>query len=166
VAAVAKKRAAQWKAFQRQSAAASAVLICEAMKVLIQRRHTALETLPTVDRSVEWQIVKQARASRSSSTCAFSLAAMRTKPAIVVPHQGGRFGHDGLFVGVHFEIERTAVVECAFSKMARTFRRHIRVSSKDDLKERMVKGIAEINVAPVVIAGTSSTSAWLDMSVV
>jgi hypothetical protein len=34
--------------------------------------------------------------------------------------------------------------------MARTFLRHIRVTSKDELKQRMLKGIAEINAAPVV----------------
>jgi hypothetical protein len=38
----------------------------------------------------------------------------------------------------------------AFSKMARTFLRHIRVSSKDELKERILKGIAEFNSLPVV----------------
>jgi len=42
------------------------------------------------------------------------------------------------------------LIECAFSKMARTFLRHIRVSSKDELKQRILKGIAEINAAPVV----------------
>ena len=42
------------------------------------------------------------------------------------------------------------LIECAFSKMARTFLRHIRVSSKEDLKQRVLKGIAEINAAPVV----------------
>jgi len=42
------------------------------------------------------------------------------------------------------------LIECAFSKMARTFLRHIRVTSKDDLKQRILKGIAEINAAPVV----------------
>ncbi len=42
------------------------------------------------------------------------------------------------------------LIECAFSKMARTFLRHIRVSSKEDLKQRILKGIAEINAAPVV----------------
>jgi transposase len=41
------------------------------------------------------------------------------------------------------------LVECAFSKMARTFLRHIRVTSKDDLKNRILKGIAEINESPV-----------------
>jgi transposase len=42
------------------------------------------------------------------------------------------------------------LIECAFSKMARTFLRHIRVSSKEDLKQRIHKGIAEINASPVV----------------
>lgn len=41
------------------------------------------------------------------------------------------------------------LVECAFSKMARTFLRHIRVTSKDELKERILKGIAEFNEKPV-----------------
>ncbi|MGH8569604.1 MAG: IS630 family transposase [Gammaproteobacteria bacterium] len=41
------------------------------------------------------------------------------------------------------------LIECAFSKMARTFLRHIRVTSKADLKERILKGIAEFNEAPV-----------------
>jgi len=42
------------------------------------------------------------------------------------------------------------LIECAFSKMARTFLRHIRVKSKDELKSRILKGIAEINASPVV----------------
>lgn len=42
------------------------------------------------------------------------------------------------------------LIECAFSKMARTFLRHIRVNSKDELKQRILKGIAEFNAAPVV----------------
>jgi transposase len=42
------------------------------------------------------------------------------------------------------------LIEMAFSKMARTFLRHIRVSSKDELKERILKGIAEFNSSPVV----------------
>ena len=37
------------------------------------------------------------------------------------------------------------LIECALSKMARTFLRHIRVTSK----ERVLKGIAEFNEAPV-----------------
>ena len=42
------------------------------------------------------------------------------------------------------------LIECAFSKMARTFLRHIRVKSIDELKQRILKGIAEFNAAPVV----------------
>lgn len=42
------------------------------------------------------------------------------------------------------------LIECAFSKMARTFLRHIRVTSINDLKERILKGIAEMNETPVV----------------
>jgi len=41
------------------------------------------------------------------------------------------------------------LVECAFSKMVRSFLRHIRVTSKKELKERILKGIAEINDTPV-----------------
>ena len=42
------------------------------------------------------------------------------------------------------------LVETVFSKMARTFLRHIRVSSKEELKDRILKGIKEINESPVV----------------
>ena len=42
------------------------------------------------------------------------------------------------------------LIECAFSKMARTFLRHIRVNSIDELKSRILKGIDEINASPVV----------------
>jgi transposase len=41
------------------------------------------------------------------------------------------------------------LVETLFGKMARTFLRHIRVDSKAELKERIMRGIAEINAAPV-----------------
>lgn len=42
------------------------------------------------------------------------------------------------------------IVETLFGKMARTFLRHIRVKSWAELKARILKGIAEINAAPVV----------------
>jgi len=42
------------------------------------------------------------------------------------------------------------LIECAFSKMARTFLRHIRVKSKGELKERILNGFAEFNASPVV----------------
>ena len=41
------------------------------------------------------------------------------------------------------------LIECAFSKMARTFLRHIRVSSVAELKQRILQGIAEFNQTPV-----------------
>lgn len=41
------------------------------------------------------------------------------------------------------------LVETLFGKMARTFLRHIRVDSKAELKERIMRGVAEINSAPV-----------------
>jgi len=58
----------------------------------------------------------------------------------------------GRFVYVHTPKHGSwlNLVEMAFSKMARTFLRHIRVSSKDELKERILKGINEFNSSPVV----------------
>lgn len=42
------------------------------------------------------------------------------------------------------------LVETLFGKMARTFLKHIRVNSKQELKERIILGIKEINDSPVV----------------
>jgi transposase len=42
------------------------------------------------------------------------------------------------------------LVETLFGKMARTFLKHIRVGSKQELKERILLGIKEINDSPVV----------------
>lgn len=58
----------------------------------------------------------------------------------------------GRFVYVHTPKHGSwlNLIETAFSKMARTFLRHIRVSSKAELKERILKGIDEINSAPAV----------------
>jgi len=42
------------------------------------------------------------------------------------------------------------LVETLFGKMARTFLKNIRVNSKDELRQRILKGIEEINDAPVV----------------
>jgi transposase len=42
------------------------------------------------------------------------------------------------------------IIESFFGKMARTFLRSIRVSSKDELKARILKYIREINEMPVV----------------
>ena len=58
----------------------------------------------------------------------------------------------GRFVYVHTPKHGSwlNLVESAFSKMARSFLRHIRVSSKEELKERILKGVKEINSVPVV----------------
>ncbi|MGH8059158.1 MAG: IS630 family transposase [Candidatus Entotheonellia bacterium] len=42
------------------------------------------------------------------------------------------------------------IVETLFGKMTRTFLRHIRVQSWQELRDRILQGIAEINAAPVV----------------
>jgi transposase len=42
------------------------------------------------------------------------------------------------------------IVETLFGKMARTFLKHIRVGSLDELRQRILKGIDEINQMPVV----------------
>lgn len=42
------------------------------------------------------------------------------------------------------------VVETLFGKMARTFLKHIRVDSVTELRNRILKGVAEINSSPVV----------------
>jgi transposase len=42
------------------------------------------------------------------------------------------------------------LVETLFGKMSRTFLKHIRVASKEELKQRILKGIEEINAEPVV----------------
>ena len=41
------------------------------------------------------------------------------------------------------------LIESAFSKMARSILRHIRVTSLDDLRQRILKGIEEMNANPV-----------------
>lgn len=43
------------------------------------------------------------------------------------------------------------IIECFFSKFTRVFLRNIRVSSKDELKTRILKYIDEVNSNPVVI---------------
>ncbi len=42
------------------------------------------------------------------------------------------------------------IIECLFSKMARSFLRGIRVASKKELKERILKYFDELNQMPVV----------------
>ncbi|MEI6078179.1 MAG: IS630 family transposase [Verrucomicrobiota bacterium] len=60
--------------------------------------------------------------------------------------------HPNRFVYVHTPKHGSwlNLVETLFGKMARTFLRGIRVRSWAELKERILRGIAEINAAPVV----------------
>ena len=59
--------------------------------------------------------------------------------------------HPGRFEYVHTPKHGSwlNLVESTFSKMARSFLRHIRVSSLDELKTRILKGIEEMNAQPV-----------------
>jgi transposase len=59
--------------------------------------------------------------------------------------------HPGRFEYIHTPKHGSwlNLVESAFSKMARSFLRHIRVASLDELKHRILKGIDEMNAHPV-----------------
>ena len=61
-------------------------------------------------------------------------------------------GRPGRFIYVHTPKHGSwlNLVETLFGKMARTFLKHIRVNSKQELKERILLGIKEINDSPVV----------------
>ena len=61
-------------------------------------------------------------------------------------------GSPGRFIYVHTPKHGSwlNLVETLFGKMARTFLKHIRVSSKKELKDRILVGIKEINDSPVV----------------
>ena len=58
----------------------------------------------------------------------------------------------GRFIYIHTPVHGSwlNLAETLFGKMARTFLKAIRVTSWDDLKERILKGVAEINNSPVV----------------
>jgi transposase len=43
------------------------------------------------------------------------------------------------------------LIETVFGKMARTFLRGIRIKSREELKQRILQGIREMNLAPVVV---------------
>lgn len=61
-------------------------------------------------------------------------------------------GRPGRFLYVHTPKHGSwlNLVETLFGKMARTFLKHIRVNSKQELRERILLGIKEINDSPVV----------------
>ena len=60
--------------------------------------------------------------------------------------------HPGRFIYVHTPTHGSwlNLAETLFGKMARTFLRHIRVSSWEELKERILLGVQEINEKPVI----------------
>jgi transposase len=60
--------------------------------------------------------------------------------------------HPGRFEYVHTPKHGSwlNLVESAFSKMARSFLRHIRAQSLDELKQRILTGISEMNAQPVL----------------
>jgi transposase len=58
------------------------------------------------------------------------------------------------------------IVETLFGKMARTFLRHIRVQSWEELRERILRGIAEINAAPVVHRWTQFAPATVSQDMI
>ncbi|MBX3639005.1 MAG: hypothetical protein KF888_00640 [Nitrosomonas sp.] len=41
------------------------------------------------------------------------------------------------------------LIECTFSRMVHTFFRHIQDSSKEELKERILEGVADFNEIPI-----------------
>jgi transposase len=61
-------------------------------------------------------------------------------------------GSPGRFIYVHTPKHGSwlNLVETLFGKMARTFLKHIRVTSKKELKDRILLGIKEINDSPVI----------------
>lgn len=61
-------------------------------------------------------------------------------------------GRPGRFLYVHTPKHGSwlNLIETLFGKMARTFLKHIRVQSKGELKENILRGIDEINEFPVV----------------
>jgi hypothetical protein len=69
----------------------------------------------------------------------------RMRPASHLQHAPSGLDEKVVVIGSWLNI-----VETLFGKMARTFLRHIRVQSWEELQNRILRGIAEINAAPVV----------------
>lgn len=81
--------------------------------------------------------------NHSSHTSKETLAFLATRP--------------GRFIYVHTPKHGSwlNLAETLFGKMARTFLKHIRVTSWDNLKERILKGVAEFNQNPIVHTWTN-----------
>jgi transposase len=108
----------------------------------VEDRHRSVEFIALLKRFDEYYpseaIIRVVLDNHSAHISKETLAYLATRP--------GRFEY------VHTPKHGSwlNLIECAFSKMARTFLRHIRVGSIDELKTRIMKGIDEINASPVV----------------
>jgi len=108
----------------------------------VEDRHRSVEFIALLKRLDEYYppeaIIRVVLDNHSAHISKETLAYLATRP--------GRFEY------VHTPKHGSwlNLIECAFSKMARTFLRHIRVNSIDELKARILKGIDEINASPVV----------------
>jgi transposase len=108
----------------------------------VEDRHRSVEFIALLKRFDEYYpseaIIRVVLDNHSAHISKETLAYLATRP--------GRFEY------VHTPKNGSwlNLIECAFSKMARTFLRHIRVGSIDELKTRIMKGIDEINASPVV----------------
>ena len=108
----------------------------------VEKRHRSVEFIALLKRLDEYYpseaIIRVVLDNHSAHISKETVAYLGTRP--------GRFEY------VHTPKHGSwlNLIECAFSKMARTFLRHIRVNSLDELKARILKGIEEFNASPVV----------------
>ncbi|MCW8237279.1 IS630 family transposase, partial [Verminephrobacter eiseniae] len=107
----------------------------------VEPRHRSCEFIALLERLHEHYpsqaVIRVVLDNHSAHTCKETMAYLASRP--------GRFEY------VHTPKHGSwlNLVESAFSKMARTFLRHIRVASLDELKHRILKGIDEMNLQPV-----------------
>jgi transposase len=108
----------------------------------VEARHRSVEFIALLKRLDEYYapeaIIRLVLDNHSAHISKETMAYLGTRP--------GRFEY------VHTPKQGSwlNLIECVFSKMARTILRHIRVASVDELKTRIFKGIDEFNAAPVV----------------
>jgi len=108
----------------------------------VEERHRSVEFIALLNRLDEYYppeaIIRVVLDNHSAHISKETLAYLATRP--------GRFEY------VHTPKHGSwlNLIESVFSKMSRTFLRHIRVGSIDELKTRILKGVDEINASPVV----------------
>ena len=109
----------------------------------VEDRHRSLEFIALLQRLDEYYpreaVIRVVLDNHSAHISRETMAYLATRP--------GRFQY------VHTPKHGSwlNLIECAFSKMARTFLRHIRVDSTEELKARILQGIEEFNASPVVV---------------